>query len=223
MSEPIITLQNVTKQYQVGDSTVYALKDCSLTVQAGEQIAVMGRSGAGKSTLLHLLSGLDLPTAGTVTVCGEQLTSLAPAKRADFRLRHIGYVFQSYNLIPELTLQENICLPALLLNGSVSREFFSEITHALGLESRLHHFPAELSGGQQQRAAIARAVINRPALLLCDEPTGNLDSQTGSEVMMLLTGLADRFQMTLLTVTHDAAVGAQMQRILRIHDGEVQI
>ena len=222
MSELIINTQSVSKHYQISNQIISALENCTLSIAKGEQIAIMGRSGAGKSTLLHLLAGMDEPTSGSMDVCGTRIQELSPSKRAEFRLEHIGYVFQSYNLIPELTLQDNIRLPSLLLHNKVDTVFFTEIVQSLGLTERLTHFPNELSGGQQQRAAIARAIINKPELLLCDEPTGNLDSQTSNEVIDLLRNLASQYQLTLLIVTHDEEIAQKMQRIIRINDGEVQ-
>lgn len=218
---PIIQTEQLSKTYHMGKETVTALHDCSVTIKAGECIAVMGRSGAGKSTLLHLLGGMDTPTAGTVRICETELTRLSPAKRAAFRLRHIGYVFQSYNLIPEMTAAENIRLPALLHPNSMDEAYYHEITEALGLQNRLQHYSAELSGGQQQRVAIARAVINKPEVLLCDEPTGNLDSSTGAEVLRLLLDTAMQYHMTLVIVTHDAALAQRMQRVITLSDGGV--
>lgn len=221
MADVIISTQGLHKEYRVGNNSIFALENCNINIELGEQIAIMGKSGAGKSTLLHLLGGMDVPTSGTIKICGEEITHYSTSRRAEFRLKHIGYVFQSYNLIPELTVKDNIQLPALLLNSKLDRTFFDEITQALGLMNRLSHFPSELSGGQQQRAAIARAIINRPDILLCDEPTGNLDSQTSNEVVALLREIATQYQITLLIVTHDLEIANTMQRIIQIADGEV--
>ena len=223
MSEQIITMESVSKHYHIGEQMVTALDNCTLSINKGEQIAIMGRSGSGKSTFLHLVAGMDEPTQGKIIVCGKSIQKYSPSKRAEFRLKHIGYVFQSFNLIPELTLQDNIRLPSLLLNDSVDSNFYHDIVYTLGLQNRIQHYPEELSGGQQQRAAIARAIINKPELLLCDEPTGNLDTQTSDEVIELICNLATQYQITLLIVTHDMGIAKKMQRDIRIIDGEVQI
>lgn len=222
MADTIISAQDISKEFRVGSQKVRALNDCSIDVEQGERIAITGKSGAGKSTLLHCLSGLDLPSSGTVEVMGENITKMSASQRADFRLRHIGYIFQSYNLIPELTVYDNIRLPILLRHETVKEKEFKAIVETLGLSKRLTHYPAELSGGQQQRAAIARALISKPDILLCDEPTGNLDTATGRDVMNLLHSVAESCDMTLLVVTHDTELANSMQRAIRISDGEIE-
>ena len=219
----MIYTENLSETYRMADNTVTALQHCSLHIKAGEQVAIMGRSGSDKSTLLYLLGGLEFPTEGTVTINGQTVSTMNATERALFRRKHIGFVFQSYHLIPEMTAQENLLLPALLNGVQPIQNDVDTLTKQLALQDRLSHYPAELSGGQQQRVAIGRAVIHRPPVLLCDEPTGNLDTQTGKEVLHLLKSLSEQYGITLVIVTHDPTVAQQMHRIIHISDGSVEV
>lgn len=219
--EIIIKTTELYKTYGSGEAAVQALKPCNIAIYAGEKVAVVGASGSGKSTLLHLLGGLDHPTGGVILFCGEDLYGKKDAALAKFRRQNVGFVFQSYNLVPELTAEENIRLPLLLDGKKPDQPYFTQVVQTLGLTDRLKHFPGELSGGQQQRAAIARAVVGKPSVLLCDEPTGNLDSKSGEEVMHLLHELSDTLGITLVVVTHDKSIAAQMERCITIIDGMV--
>ena len=218
-----IELDGINRIFQLGDSQVHALRDVSLRIEAGEYVAVMGPSGSGKSTLLNLLGLLDRPNAGHYLLEGRDVTTLSADEQAAVRSARIGFVFQSFHLVPRLTAAENVALP-LMLAGIPPQERTSRVTQALkdfGLEPRAHHRPEELSGGQRQRVAIARATIMRPALLLADEPTGNLDRATGDEVVRLLEELNAR-GVTLIVVTHDASLGARARRRLMMEDGQLR-
>jgi putative ABC transport system ATP-binding protein len=216
-----ITTEQVYRDYGSGETTVHALLPTSLTFQPGEKAAIIGASGSGKSTLLNLLGGLDTPTGGTVRYGEKDLYQMKADDLARFRRQHIGFVFQAYNLIPELTAEENILVPLLLDGQKKDNTFFAEITEVLGVQDRMAHYPDELSGGQQQRVAIARALIHHPDVLLCDEPTGNLDSKNSQEVMDYLFMLSEKWNITLLVVTHDAKIAQRFLRILKIEDGKV--
>ncbi len=218
----ILETQNLTKQYGAGDTAVTALDACSIAIRKGERLAIVGESGSGKSTLLHLLGALDSPTEGDVFFNGSSLYGKKDMELSLYRRQNIGFVFQNYNLVPELSVQENILLPLMMDKKPVDTDYFQSILATLALEDRLRHLPGELSGGQQQRAAIARAVIHKPPVLLCDEPTGNLDSKNSREVLDLLLDLAARNQMTLIVVTHDEKIAHAMDSILVIHDGHVR-
>jgi putative ABC transport system ATP-binding protein len=218
----LIELHGIERVFQLGDSEVRALHDVNLAIEAGEYVAVMGPSGSGKSTLLNLLGLLDRPDAGTYRLEGRDATTLSSADQARIRSERIGFVFQSFHLVPRLTAAENIALP-LMLSGMPATERKQRVVAALkdfGLEDRAHHRPDQLSGGQRQRVAIARATIMRPAMLLADEPTGNLDRATGEEVMALLEGLNAQ-GVTLIMVTHDQVLGARAQRRLTMLDGSI--
>lgn len=219
----MIQTTNLEKVYTTDKTAVTALQDCTLHIQKGEQVAIMGKSGSGKSTLLYLLGGLEQPTGGTIVVNGQDVTAMNATQRALYRRQHIGFVFQSYHLIPEMTAQENILLPALLNGMQDAEKELDRLAKQLALQNRLSHYPSELSGGQQQRVAIARAVIHRPTVLLCDEPTGNLDTHTGQEVLDMLKQLASDQGITLVIVTHDPDVAKQMNRMLYIVDGRVEV
>ena len=219
---PVIETRNLLKTYRTDGVAVEALRGVDLRVTPGEFVAVMGPSGCGKSTLLHLLGGLDRPTAGEVVVAGQRLDALSESARAVMRRETVGFVFQAYNLIPNLTVADNVDLPGLLaghppVEVAARRE---ELLEALGLADKDRAFPGELSGGQQQRAAIARALVNRPAVLLADEPTGNLDSHSGAEVLALLRRFHAEGQTTVL-VTHDAKVASFAGRVIFMRDGQL--
>ncbi len=221
MAENFIQVIDLEKTFLSGENKIAAVKKCSLSINKGEQIAVMGPSGSGKSTFLSLLGGLAAPTSGRITVGGFDYTSASDKEMTAFRRDNIGFVFQSYNLIPEMTAKQNIILPLKLGGKTYDKEHFDSICRELNISDRLTHLPSELSGGQQQRVAIARALITEPSLLLCDEPTGNLDSASGNEVMELLLGLSGKTGSTLIVVTHDESVAAQLQRVIHIYDGEI--
>jgi putative ABC transport system ATP-binding protein len=217
----LVKLEQLKKVYQTGEVKFEALKGISLNVFAGDFTAIMGHSGSGKSTSLHLIGGLDRPNTGTVQVNGYKLHSMDETALAKFRLLHVGFVFQFFNLIDNLTVQANIELPALLVNGrdkKAIRQRSTGLLERLGIANQAHKYPWELSGGQQQRVAIARALINRPTLLLADEPTGNLDSASGEEVLRILMECNQQGQ-TILMVTHDAMAAARAKCVLFIHDG----
>ena len=209
------------KTYGEGEAMVTALKPCTLAIKSGEHIAITGASGSGKSTLLHLLGGLERPTGGQVLYDGEALSSNDDSCLAGFRLQNIGFVFQAYNLLPELTAYENIILPLMLACKQIDKLYLQSIVEDLDLAQRLEHLPGQLSGGQQQRVALARALINKPKLLLCDEPTGNLDSKSTMDVMELLDKTARNYSLTLLVVTHNREIAGMFPRIITLSDGVV--
>ncbi|MEZ4510530.1 MAG: ABC transporter ATP-binding protein [Chloroflexota bacterium] len=219
----LINIHQLTKTYQMGDSTVHALRGVSFTVASGEFVALMGPSGSGKSTLMHLLGCLDTPTNGRYELAGQDVGRLSRRARARVRNEQIGFVFQTFNLLPRLSALANVMLPLQYrgrLAGGVVRETAVSALEQVGLTDRISHKPTELSGGQRQRVAIARALVTNPALILADEPTGNLDSQTGQEIMALLQQL-NTAGRTILLVTHDGDIAAQTQRVLRMHDGMI--
>ncbi len=215
----MIRTENLCKTYGTGDGSVTALKDVSISVESGELAAIIGKSGSGKTTLLNLLGCLDTATNGKAFYDSTEITSLNDAGAADFRLKHIGFVFQFFDLLPELTAAENILLPARIAKKSIDN--YREIVDSLGLTERLSHYPSQLSGGQQQRTAIARALINDPEVLLCDEPTGNLDERSGKEVMDLILRMNREQKKTILIVTHDPEIAKQCDRIIEISDGKI--
>ncbi|MDO5128046.1 MAG: ABC transporter ATP-binding protein [Eubacteriales bacterium] len=217
----IVTMEHVTKIYGTGDTRVWALDDVNLTVKKGEILAVVGASGSGKSTLLHVIGGVDTPTKGNIIVDGKDITTLRDEEMSVFRRRKIGFVFQSYHLIPVLTVEENIKMPILLDHKKPDREYIDHIIEMLGLKDRRKHLPNQLSGGQQQRAAIARALANRPSLLLADEPTGALDSTNGNEVMSLLHDSVKKLNQTLVLITHNIDLAREADRIVKITDGKL--
>ena len=216
----IVKMEHVTKIYGSGDTRVWALDDVNLTVQKGESLAVVGASGSGKSTLLHVMGGVDTVTNGKVIVDDRDITTLKDEEMSVFRRRKIGFVFQSYHLIPVLTVEENIQMPILLDHKKPDREYIDHIIEMLGLKDRRKHLPNQLSGGQQQRAAIARALANRPSLILADEPTGALDSTNGNEVMALLQDSVKKLNQTLVLITHNIDLAREADRIMRITDGK---
>ena len=217
----IVKMEHVTKIYGSGDTRVWALDDVNLTVQKGESLAVVGASGSGKSTLLHVMGGVDTVTNGKVIVDDRDITTLKDEEMSVFRRRKIGFVFQSYHLIPVLTVEENIQMPILLDHKKPDREYIDHVIEMLGLKDRRKHLPNQLSGGQQQRAAIARALANRPSLILADEPTGALDSTNGNEVMALLQDSVKKLNQTLVLITHNIALAREADRIVRITDGKL--
>ena len=218
--KPVIEVQNLTKTYPMGTDEVLALRGVSFIVERGEFVALMGPSGSGKSTLMHLLGCLDRPTAGTYWLEGKAVSGLTRQEQAAVRNQQIGFVFQTFNLLPRLSALENVAMP-LTYRGRVKqvRERAAKALARVGLADRLGHRPAELSGGQRQRVAMARALVTNPALILADEPTGNLDSKTGADIMTLLTAL-NREGRTIILVTHDTAVARHAQRVLQMQDGE---
>ena len=217
----IVKMEHVTKIYGSGDTRVWALDDVNLTVQKGESLAVVGASGSGKSTLLHVMGGVDTVTNGKVIVDDRDITTLKDEEMSVFRRRKIGFVFQSYHLIPVLTVEENIQMPILLDHKKPDREYIDHVIEMLGLKDRRKHLPNQLSGGQQQRAAIARALANRPSLILADEPTGALDSTNGNEVMALLQDSVKKLNQTLVLITHNIDLAREADRIVRITDGKL--
>lgn len=217
----ILTCEGVRKVYGTGENQVTALDGIDLTVEKGEFVAVIGASGSGKSTLLHILGSVDQPTAGKVTIDGTDLSKLNPTQAAIFRRRKVGLVYQFFNLIPTLTIEKNILMPLFLDKKKVNREYFEKVTAALGIVDRLAALPNQLSGGQQQRAAIARSLIYRPALLLADEPTGNLDQKNSREIVDMLKLSNRNLGQTILLITHDEKVALEANRIITLEDGRI--
>ncbi len=219
----ILETHDLRKIYGAGDTEVRALDGVDLTVEKDEFAAIVGTSGSGKSTLLHMLGGLDRPTSGTVTVDGRDLSALKDEALTIFRRRKIGFVFQNYNLVPVLNVYENIVLPIQLDGGQPDKAYMNQIIETLGLESKLQSLPNNLSGGQQQRVAIARALAAKPAIILADEPTGNLDSRTSQDVMSLLKVTSQRFAQTIVMITHNEEIAQMADRIIRIEDGRIVV
>ena len=215
----ILSAKDLCKSYGSGENSVQALNHVSISVENGEFVAVIGTSGSGKSTLLNLLGGLDTPTSGEVLVSGKKLFQMNEEARTIFRRRNIGFVFQNYNLVPVLNVYENIVLPIELDGTKVDTEYVKTILHTLGLEQKVQAMPNQLSGGQQQRVAIARALAAKPAILLADEPTGNLDSKNSQDVIALLTQASRRYQQTILMITHNKDLTASVDRVFRVSDG----
>ncbi len=217
----VLQAKDLKKIYGSGDHAVHALDGVSLSVEKGEFAAIVGTSGSGKSTLLHMLGGLDRPTSGAVTVDGQDIFSLKDEALTIFRRRKIGFVFQAYNLVPVLNVYENIVLPIELDGGQIKKDFVRQIVQLLGLDERLDALPGQLSGGQQQRVAIARALAAAPAIILADEPTGNLDSKTSQDVLSLLKVTSQRFAQTIVMITHNEEIAQLADRIIRIEDGRI--
>lgn len=217
----ILETKNLKKYYGGGDTQVRALDGVDLSIEEGEFAAVVGTSGSGKSTLLHMLGGLDYATSGTVTVAGKRIFELNENDLTIFRRRQIGFIFQSYNLVPILSVYENIVLPVELDGRRADKDFLGRIVEMLGLGSRLNDLPGQLSGGQQQRVAIARALVTKPAIVLADEPTGNLDSRTTQEVLGLLKLTGEQFHQTIVMITHNEALAQLCDRVIRIEDGRI--
>lgn len=217
----ILQTLDLSKSYGHADARVDALQHVNLSVNQGEFVAIVGASGSGKSTLLHLLGGVDRPTSGQVIIDGSELYSKSEHELAIFRRRKLGFIFQAYNLIPVLTAEENIKLPMLLENKKADEAYFNELLDVLGLQERRYHLPSELSGGQQQRTAIGRALINKPSIILADEPTGNLDSKHSKEIVDLLTYSVKKYHQTLIMITHDVTIAERADRVIRIKDGQL--
>ena len=217
----ILETRDLKKYYGAGDTQVKALDGVDLNIQQGEFVAIVGTSGSGKSTLLHMLGGLDRPTSGTVTVDGKDIFALKDEALTIFRRRKIGFVFQAYNLVPVLSVWENIVLPVELDGRKVDEAYVEEVIATLGLEKKLRNLPGQLSGGQQQRVAIARALATKPAILLADEPTGNLDSRTSQDVLGLMKVTSQKFGQTMVMITHNEEIAQMADRIVRIEDGRI--
>jgi putative ABC transport system ATP-binding protein len=217
----VVVAQDVTRRYGEGEAAVDALRGVTLAVQPAELVAVMGPSGSGKSTLMHLLAALDKPTSGTVTVAGRDVGSLSDGEVTKLRRRNIGFVFQFFNLLPMLTAEENIVLPLSIAGEKPEPKFFEDLLERVGLTDRRKHRPSELSGGQQQRVAIARALVSQPTVIFADEPTGNLDSVTGGEILELLRASAEELGQTMVMVTHDAQAATIADRVLFLADGRI--
>ncbi|KHF39230.1 ABC transporter ATP-binding protein [Halalkalibacter okhensis] len=217
----ILQIKNLSKVYGKGDTAVKALDDVSFSVKKGEFVVIIGPSGSGKSTLLHQLGGVDRPTSGKVLVDNTDIYQLDESQLAIFRRRQIGLIYQFYNLIPILTVEENMTLPLLLDEHKVDQKQFDEIVGILGLQNRLTHLPNQLSGGQQQRVSIGRALISNPAIMLADEPTGNLDSKNSGEIMELLKMFNKTYNQTLIVITHDERIALQADRVISIEDGKI--
>lgn len=217
----VLEVSNLTKVYGEGEAKVVALNNVSFSVEKGEFVAIVGASGSGKSTLMNQIGGIDNPTSGSVKIEGKEITSMDEDELAIFRRRNVGMIYQFYNLIPTLTTEENIMLPWLLDGRKENRNKLNEILNALGLNTRAKHLPGEMSGGQQQRVSIGRALINNPAFVLADEPTGNLDSKTGKEIMDLLKYSNQMFNQTVLLITHDDKIALQTDRIITMRDGNI--
>ncbi|MCI8976495.1 ABC transporter ATP-binding protein [bacterium 1xD8-48] len=217
----ILRCENLSKYYGVGQTRVTALEDVNLSVEKGEFVAIIGASGSGKSTLLHMLGGVDRPDGGKILIEGTDIAALNEKKRSLFRRRKVGLVYQFYNLIPSIDVRQNILLPMLLDGQKPDEKRFDELTEILGLTERLCHLPGQLSGGQQQRAAIARALIYRPAILLADEPTGNLDKRNSEEITGLLKLSNKKYKQTVLLITHDEKIALEADRIITIEDGKI--
>ncbi len=215
----ILKTKDLCKSYGIGEIKVEALKNINISVQQGEFVAIVGASGSGKSTLLHLLGGIDKPTGGNVIVDEADIYTLSEKELAVFRRRKIGFIFQSYNLIPVLTAEENMTMPLLLDNREVDRKYFEELLAILGLQNRRNHLPSELSGGQQQRVSIGRAMVYKPSIILADEPTGNLDSKNSKEIIELLQYSVKKYHQTLIVITHDLAIASAADRVITIDDG----
>ena len=217
----ILETKNLKKIYGSGENEVHALDGVSISVEEGEFVAIVGTSGSGKSTLLNMLGGLDRPTSGSVVVRGKELMQMKDEQLTIFRRRNVGFVFQNYNLLPILNVYENIVYPIEIDGSKVDKEFVKQIIHNLGFERKLKNMPNNLSGGQQQRVAIARALATKPAIILADEPTGNLDSKTSMDVILLMQSISREFNQTILMITHNEEIAQMADRIIRIEDGKI--
>ena len=215
----LLEVQSVSKTYGSGETSVHALKNVSFSVQKGEYVAIVGESGSGKSTLLNMIGALDTPTSGKVWIDGRDIFAMEEKKLTVFRRRNIGFIFQAFNLIPELTVEQNMIFPVLLDYQKPDKRYLEELLAVLNLKKRRNHLPGQLSGGQQQRVAIGRALITRPSLILADEPTGNLDSRNSSEVIALLKKASRRFAQTIVMITHNRSIAQTADRVLQVSDG----
>ena len=215
----LLDVNNICKTYGSGETAVHALKKVSFSVPKGEYVAIVGQSGSGKSTLLNIIGALDTPTSGRVTIGGKDIFSMDDRKLTIFRRRNIGFIFQAFNLIPELTVEQNIIFPVLLDYQEPDKKHLEELLTVLNLKERRSHLPSQLSGGQQQRAAIGRALMTRPSLILADEPTGNLDTQNSSEVIALLKEASKKYEQTILMITHNRSIAQTADRVLQVSDG----
>jgi len=217
----VLRTEELTREYGFGDNKVVALNHVSFSVEEGEFVTILGPSGSGKSTLLHLLGGVDKPTSGKVYIGGQSIYEMKERELTAFRRREVGQIYQFYNLIPVLNVEENICLPMLLDHRQAERKDLDELLELLGLTERVNHLPSELSGGQQQRVAIGRALISKPKLILADEPTGNLDQKNSREIIKLFRELNEKYGQTILLITHDEKIAEHAERILVIEDGQI--
>lgn len=217
----LLEVKSICKTYGSGEAAVTALKDVSFTVPKGEYVAVVGESGSGKSTLLNMIGALDTPTSGRVLIDGRDIFAMDDRKLTIFRRRNIGFIFQAFNLIPDLTVEQNIIFPALLDYQKPDKAYLEELLTVLDLKERRHHLPSQLSGGQQQRAAIGRALFTRPALILADEPTGNLDTKNSREVIALLKEASKKYEQTIIMITHNRSIAQTADRVLRVSDGSL--
>lgn len=215
----LLEVNNICKTYGSGETAVHALKKVSFSVPKGEYVAIVGESGSGKSTLLNMIGALDTPTSGKVVIGGKKIFSMNDNRLTVFRRRNIGFIFQAFNLIPELTVEQNIIFPVLLDYQKPDRKYLEELLTVLNLKERRNHLPSQLSGGQQQRVAIGRALITRPSLILADEPTGNLDTQNSSEVIALLKEASRKYEQTIIMITHNRSIAQSADRILQVSDG----
>ena len=215
----LLEVNNICKTYGSGETAVHALKKVSFSVPKGEYVATVGESGSGKSTLLNMIGALDTPTSGKVVIGGKEIFSMNDNRLTVFRRRNIGFIFQAFNLIPELTVEQNIIFPVLLDYQKPDRKYLEELLTVLNLKERRNHLPSQLSGGQQQRVAIGRALITRPSLILADEPTGNLDTQNSSEVIALLKEASRKYEQTIIMITHNRSIAQSADRILQVSDG----
>ena len=215
----LLEVNNLCKTYGSGETAVHALKKVSFSVPKGEYVAIVGESGSGKSTLLNMIGALDTPTSGKVTIGGKEIFSMNDSKLTVFRRRNIGFIFQAFNLAPELTVEQNIIFPVLLDYQKPDKKYLEELLAVLNLKERRNHLPSQLSGGQQQRVAIGRALITRPSLILADEPTGNLDTQNSSEVITLLKEASRKYEQTIIMITHNRSIAQSADRILQVSDG----
>jgi len=215
----LLEVDNICKTYGSGETAVHALKKVSFSVPKGEYVAIVGESGSGKSTLLNMIGALDTPTSGKVKIGGKDIFSMNDSKLTVFRRRNIGFIFQAFNLVPELTVEQNIIFPVLLDYQKPDKKYLEELLTILNLKERRNHLPSQLSGGQQQRVAIGRALITRPSLILADEPTGNLDTQNSSEVISLLKEASRKYEQTIIMITHNRSIAQSADRILQVSDG----